>query len=229
MAELFLTKTGSIGSVPGLDRTARDYMPRRPSGGVLRRRSSSSAPSATNTRAGPTCTLRRFLGWAEKHGRGELVEVTPADVGRYYNNLKVSIGASRPASSIFQLRHFFDGLVTRHVIVLNPCPLPAWRALFRDGRQPPKLPSIMARKLRASIKVFRKKVRLDGKTEDKPLVVGLRDRGLLAILIYTVSRAGAVAKLARRLLPCRRSMDAALRRKRRARNPGSSRFRENDL
>jgi integrase/recombinase XerD len=86
------------------------------------------------------------------------------------------------------LRHFFDGMVTRHAIVLNP-------ALSVRGERysaiEAKTPEIsiqqisiqQARDLLASL--------------DTTHVVGLRDRALLAILVYTSARAGAVAKLKR--------------------------------
>ncbi len=81
------------------------------------------------------------------------------------------------------LRHFFDGLVTRHAIVLNPAhSVRGERYSVIEGKTP-EIPIPDARKLLASV--------------DTSHVVGLRDRAILAVLVYTGARAGAVAKLKR--------------------------------
>lgn len=81
------------------------------------------------------------------------------------------------------IRHFFDGLVTRHAIVLNPAlSVRGERYEVVEGKTP-EITVAHARELLASI--------------DTSKVVGLRDRAIVAILIYTASRAGAVASLRR--------------------------------
>jgi integrase/recombinase XerD len=81
------------------------------------------------------------------------------------------------------LRHFFDCLVTRHAILLNPAlSVRGERYEVIEGKTP-EITVQHARKLLASI--------------DTSQVVGLRDRAILAILIYTASRAGATAALRR--------------------------------
>ena len=85
------------------------------------------------------------------------------------------------------LRHFFDGMVTRHAIALNPAlSVRGERYSVMEGRTP-EIPIAEIRKLLASI--------------DTSHVVGLRDRAILAVLVYTGSRRGAAAGAqARRLL-----------------------------
>jgi hypothetical protein len=81
------------------------------------------------------------------------------------------------------LRHFFDGMVTRHAIVLNPAlSVRGERYTAVEGKTP-EISIDQARQLLTSL--------------DTSHVIGLRDRALLAILVYTSSRAGAVAKLKR--------------------------------
>jgi integrase/recombinase XerD len=61
--------------------------------------------------------VRRFLGWVEKQGV-EMVSITPGMVGQYL----VALGGS-PAKRnqhLAALRGFFDRLVNRHVVILNP-------------------------------------------------------------------------------------------------------------
>jgi site-specific recombinase XerD len=82
------------------------------------------------------------------------------------------------------LRHFFDELVLRHVIVLNPAAaVRSQRLQVVEG----KTPEITVKQCRRL---------LDG--IDTSSVIGLRDRAVIAVLIYTAARVGAVAKLRRR-------------------------------
>jgi integrase/recombinase XerD len=81
------------------------------------------------------------------------------------------------------IRHFFDGMVTRHAILLNPAlSVRGERYEVVEGKTP-EITVKGARTLLASI--------------DASHLVGLRDRAIVAILIYTAARAGAVATLRR--------------------------------
>ena len=61
--------------------------------------------------------VRRFLGWAEGQGV-ELAAITPGMVGQYL----VGLGGSPAKRNLHlaALRGFFDRLVQRHVVLLNP-------------------------------------------------------------------------------------------------------------
>ena len=79
------------------------------------------------------------------------------------------------------LRRFFDRLVNRHVCVINPAAtVRAERYAVVEGKTP-QIGVEQARTLLKSIDV------------SNP--VGLRDRAVLAVLVYTAARVGAVAKL----------------------------------
>jgi site-specific recombinase XerD len=79
------------------------------------------------------------------------------------------------------LRHFFDQLVTRHAVILNPAAcVRSERYQVVEGKTP-EITVAQARLLLRSI--------------DTGHVVGLRDRVIIGILIYTAARVGAVAKL----------------------------------
>ena len=65
-----------------------------------------------HTRRSYERATRRFLAWTEARGR-QLQQITPADVGRYLEDLSDS-----PASKkvyLASIRHLFDLLVQRHV------------------------------------------------------------------------------------------------------------------
>jgi integrase/recombinase XerD len=119
-----------------------------------------------------------FLKWCE-HRRRQLQEVSPADVGIYLDELKLSVASKKQV--LAGLRHFFDGMVTRHAMALNPAlSVRGERYQVLEGKTP-EITIWQARKLLSSIS-----------SDD---VVALRDKAILSILIYTASRVGAVARL----------------------------------
>ena len=127
--------------------------------------------------------VKRFLKWAEKHGGGELTLIAPWHLGQYFVELAKTTSIATRNQHLSALRHFFDGMVTRHAIVLNPAlSVRGERYSVMEGKTP-EIPIPDARKLLASM--------------DTSHIVGLRDRAILAVLVYTGSRAGAVAKLKR--------------------------------
>lgn len=135
-----------------------------------------------HTRAAYLTAIRRFLRWAEE-AKLTLERIAPRDVGRYFDGLSETTGIATRKQHLAALRHFFDGLVTRHAMVLNPAlSVRGERYQVVEGKTP-EITVAQARQLLKSIP-----------TGD---LAGLRDRALLAILIYTASRAGAVAKLRR--------------------------------
>jgi integrase/recombinase XerD len=136
-----------------------------------------------HTRAAYLVAVKRFLAWAERCGL-ELRRIAPRDVGEYLDGLRnenTSIATRK--QHLAAIRHFFDALVTRHAVVLNPAlSVRGERYQVMEGKTP-EIRVEGARKLLSSIKTS--------------TVVGLRDRAILAILVYTAARAGAVAGLRR--------------------------------
>ena len=150
-----------------------------------------------HTRAAYLHAVRLFLAWAEARGL-ELIKIAPKDVGQYFDGLrKKDLSVATRKQHLAALRHFFDGLVTRHAILLNPAlSVRGDRYQVVEGKTP-EITVAQARKLLASIKTA--------------TVVGLRDRAVIAILIYTAARAGAVAALRRRnFYHAGRTVDAPL-------------------
>jgi site-specific recombinase XerD len=93
------------------------------------------------------------------------------------------------------LRGFFDRLVQRHVVLLNPAAtVRGVKAQVLEGKTP-EIKIEDAKKLLASVRIS-KTVKDDvGEVVERPRVVGLRDRAILSMLAYTACRAGAVARL----------------------------------
>ena len=132
------------------------------------------------TRRAYSHAIRRFLEHCGQSGL-ELIRIAPRDVAVYLDSL-----THAPATKklhLAALRHLFDTLVTRHVVVLNPAAsVRGERFQVIEGKTP-EIGVEQARKLVRSIDISH--------------IVGLRDRAIIGILIYTAARVGAVATLRR--------------------------------
>ena len=73
--------------------------------------------SNPHTRRAYARPVGRFLTWCEEHGI-ELRQVTPGLAGRFIEEIPGSDPTRNLA--LAALRHFFDALVTRHAVALNP-------------------------------------------------------------------------------------------------------------
>src|SRR5262245_45839410 len=136
--------------------------------------------------------VERFLAWAEGQGV-ELPAITPGMIGQYLVGLGGS--AAKRNLHLAALRGFFDRLVNRHVVVLNPASTAKGvKETVVEGKTP-EITLEQARALLASIQVAKVVDDGQGGKTEIPLLVGLRDRAILATLAYTICRAEAVAKL----------------------------------
>ncbi len=132
----------------------------------------------------------------------EAVEPLVKGAGRLTLALDVTRHSWRPSGSaakrnqhLAALRGFFDRLVQRHVVILNPAAsVKGVKEQVIEGKTP-EITLEQARTLLGSIKVAKTAKNDQGEEIEIPLTVGLRDRAILATLAYTVCRAGAVAKL----------------------------------
>ena len=94
---------------------------------------------------------------------------------------QVDGGPHLEANCLAALRHFFDVLVNRHVVLLNPA------ASVRG----PRLQVVEGKTPEIGIKQARKLLHSISGTD----IVDLRERAIIAILIYTAVRVSAVADL----------------------------------
>jgi integrase/recombinase XerD len=131
-----------------------------------------------HTRTAYSRAINKLLIWLERLGVS-LAQVTPGMIGGYFDELEGSVPTKKLALSA--IRRFFDTLVQRHVIILNPAAtVRGERYAVVEGKTPAISPD-QARALLAAI--------------DTSTAVGIRDRAVIATLIYTAARAGAVASL----------------------------------
>src|SRR5579872_4039512 len=131
-----------------------------------------------HTRTAYSRAVHRLLAWLEKLGVS-LAQVTPGMIGGYFDALEGSVPTKK--LQLAAIRRFFDALVQRHVMILNPAAtVRGERYAVIEGKTPAISPD-QARALLAAIEI------------KSP--TGLRDRAVIATLIYTAARAGAVANL----------------------------------
>lgn len=133
-----------------------------------------------HTRAAYERAIRQFLAHCDALNK-QLPTVSPRDVGSYLDEQDYAPATKKLHLSA--IRHFFDTLVTRHVIMLNPAHSVRGERLQVVEGKTPEITIAQARKLMLSL--------------DTNHVVGLRDRAIIAIMIYTAARVGAVAALRR--------------------------------
>ena len=137
-----------------------------------------------HTRRAYLQAIKRFLNLCNDRGF-ELHQITPGTVGEYLQHLQTRTGspASKPTQKLHlaAIRHFFDRLVVRHVVILNPAAsVRGPKHAVSEGKTPAVSPD-QARRVLRSIPTG--------------TLVGLRDRAIIGVLIYTAARAGAVARL----------------------------------
>jgi site-specific recombinase XerD len=131
-----------------------------------------------HTRRAYSRIVGRLLAWCDQNEL-ELRQITPGLAGDYISQLEGSAITTNQA--LAALRHFFDAMVTRHVVPLNSfASVRGIKNSVTEGKTA-ELGIEQARKLFNSI--------------DTSNVVGLRDRAVLGVLAYTGARIGAVAKL----------------------------------
>ena len=135
----------------------------------------------SGTRRAYCFAIGKFLDWSLGH-RLELIRIAPAHIGRYLDE-QTAYSAATKKLHLAALRHFFDELVLRHVIALNPALSVRSERLESQEGKTPEISIRQARQLLGSINISN--------------VVGLRDKAVIAVMIYTAVRVGAVARLGR--------------------------------
>ncbi len=130
-----------------------------------------------HTRAAYCRAVRKFFQWLPKDIL--LQQITPALVGDYFDQHGKSPPTRKLALSA--LRALFNLFVTRHLMVINPAACVRGEKYEVIEGKTPEITLQQATRLIQSI--------------DTSRVVGLRDRAIIAVLVFTAARAGAVAKL----------------------------------
>lgn len=130
-----------------------------------------------NTRRAYARAVSGFLSWCTDLGVTELAGVTPLHVATWIEFLGRTLSAPSVKQALAALRHLFDWLVTGQVLALNPAaPVRGPAHSARVG----KTPVLEATEARAL---------LDAIAVSTP--AGLRDRALIALMVFSFARIGA--------------------------------------
>ena len=130
-----------------------------------------------------------FFRWCESGGLA-LDQIGPVHVAAYIERLGKDLARPSVKQSLAAIRMLFDWLVTGQVVPVNPAhSVRGPKHVVRKGKTP-VLTADEARILLDSIPIQRTDEKSGTKT---PLVVGLRDRALIALMVYTFARVGAAA------------------------------------
>jgi site-specific recombinase XerD len=124
---------------------------------------------------------RRFAQWCEQHGIGQLTDVQPFHVAAFVKNLQRDFSAPTVKQHLAGLRMLFDWLVTGHVLDTNPAhAVRGPKYVVKKG----KTPVLNNNEARAMLDAI-----------DTSSLIGLRDRALIAIMVYTFARINAVLEM----------------------------------
>src|SRR3954471_8482209 len=145
-----------------------------------------------NTRAAYARAVAQFLWWAGERGL-TLRSIEPIPVAAYIEQLKARLAPPSVKQHLAAIRMLFDWLVPRQGVPVNPAAsVKAPKHVVKKGKTP-VLSAEDARKLLDSIPLKRGPEPKDGEPDNRPPdLMGLRDRALIGVMVFSFARIGAV-------------------------------------
>lgn len=134
-----------------------------------------------NTRKAYARAATDFSAWCGEHGLADLTMIGPVHVAAYVETLQARLSAPSVKQHLAAIRMLFDWLVVGQVVPANPA------ASVRGPKHSVKkgaTPVLSAEEARALL------ASMGG---DSP--IELRDRALVALMVYTFARVGAALKM----------------------------------
>jgi site-specific recombinase XerD len=148
-----------------------------------------------NTRRAYYNAACRFSEWCEDHGIDDLARVRPIHVAAFIEELLQELSKPSVKQHLAALRMLFDWLVVGHIINVNPAhAVRGPKHSVRKGKTP-VLTAEEARTLLDSIPATRTVKLKGGEKKELPCVVGLRDRALIGLMVFTFARVGAAVAM----------------------------------
>ena len=130
-----------------------------------------------HTRKAYTWAVAEFATWCERHGILSLQAIEPVHVATYIETLQRRLAAPSVKQHLAAIRMLFDWLVVGQVLPSNPASsVRGPKYSTKKG----KTPVLMADEARMLIDAI-----------DVRTIVGLRDRALIGLMVYTFARIGA--------------------------------------
>jgi site-specific recombinase XerD len=131
-----------------------------------------------NTREAYARATRDFFDWCVKHDFADLALVSPVTVAVYIEKLALTHAVPTVKQHLAAIRVLFDWLVTGHVLPTNPASSVRGPTYVVKRGKTPVLTAAEARVLLDSI--------------DCTQLVGLRDRALIGVMVFSFARVSAV-------------------------------------
>ena len=130
-----------------------------------------------NTRRAYARGIGEFLGWCSLHGVVSIAAVQPLHVAGYIEELGQLRSAPTAKQRLAAVRHLFDWLVIGQVVPFNPAASVRGPSHSAKRGKTPVLAPEEARRMLDSI--------------DVTMPAGLRDRALIALMVFSFARIGA--------------------------------------
>ena len=134
-----------------------------------------------HTRRAYAQATREFLARCESAGVASIIDVRPLHVAAYIEQLGRKRSAPTVKQRLAAIRHLFDWLVTGQVIPINPAASVRGPSHSVKRGKTPVLDPSEARALLDSI--------------DVTTPIGLRDRALIGLMVYSFARIGAALSM----------------------------------
>jgi site-specific recombinase XerD len=134
-----------------------------------------------NTRRAYRNAALRFSEWCRTHGIGGLGQVETIHVSAYIEEFSQTHSRPTVKQHLAALKMLFDWLVIGQIIPANPASVVRGPAHSQKKGKTPVLTPEEARELVDSI--------------ETDTLIGLRDRALIALLVYSFARVGAAVKM----------------------------------
>lgn len=134
-----------------------------------------------NTRKAYLHAIDGFAAWCEFNNLTELRDVEPIHIAAYIETLQIRLAAPSVKQHLAAIRMLFDWLVVGQVLAVNPASAVRGPKHSVKKGKTPVLSAEEARTLLDSIK--------------PDSLVALRDRALIALMVFTFARVGAALKM----------------------------------
>lgn len=134
-----------------------------------------------NTRRAYLNAARRFSGWCAAHGLQDLSRIETVHLAAYVKRLEEVFSVPSVKQHLAALKHLFDHLVTGGILKVNPAAAVRGPRYSASEGKTPILTGDQPRRLLETIKV--------------DALIGLRDRALIGMLLYTACRVNAAISL----------------------------------
>ena len=134
-----------------------------------------------NTRKAYFHAVREFATWCDRQKLTDIVDVEPVHVAAYIEQLGQRLAKPSVKQHLAAIRMLFDWLVVGQVVTANPAsPVRGPKHVVRKG----KTAVLSAEEARTLLEAI-----------PTDTIAGLRDRAIIATMVYTFARIGAVLKM----------------------------------